>query len=102
MPVAYSSRTSKEWEEFARFVLDGAYEATVLSAVQNLEETGCNILCLTLLGGGAFGNETTWISAAIIRALSIVQDAGLDIRIVSYGRSSAEVRRLVEVFGRVG
>ncbi|MFM8743437.1 MAG: hypothetical protein ACKODM_08965, partial [Cytophagales bacterium] len=42
-------------------------------------------LVLTLLGGGAFGNEQSWIIEAIHRALSLYPDYGLEIAIVSYG-----------------
>ena len=98
MPVAYSQYSSDEWEEFARFVLDGAYEATVLAAVQNMIENGSNILCLTLLGGGAFGNRSQWIYDSILRAIMLVKVAGLDIRIISYGRSQAMVRELMEEY----
>jgi hypothetical protein len=98
MPVAYSQYSSDEWEEFARFVLDGAYEATVLAAVQNRVENGSNILCLTLLGGGAFGNHSQWIYDSILRAIMLVKDAGLDIRIISYGNSQSVVRELIEEY----
>ena len=39
-------------------------------------------MLLTRLGGGAFGNHKQWIDDALWRALSIVEYAGLDIRLV--------------------
>jgi hypothetical protein len=49
-----------------------------------------------MLGGGAFGNETSWITDAIERALMLYQDSAIDVAIVSYGKSKDYVRNLVE------
>ena len=98
MPVAYSRQSSNDWEAFARFVLEGAYEATMLAAVLNAQrdaDTGSNKIFLTLLGGGAFGNRTSWIMDAILRSLRLVEDTGLDVYIVSYGHSKPEVQDLI-------
>ncbi len=44
---------------FARLILwEVAYEATICTAILNAMSHGRNRLFLTLLGGGAFGNET--------------------------------------------
>ena len=51
-------------------------------------------MLLTLLGGGAFGNAPEWIHTAIRRALDKAQGYGLDVRLVSYGPPSAELRAL--------
>ena len=94
MPVAYSRQSSNDWEAFARFVLEGAYEATMLAGVLNAQrdaDMGSNKI-LTLLGGGAFGNRTSWIMDAILRSLRLVEDAGLDVYIVSYGHSNQSTR----------
>lgn len=72
-------------------VLDAAYEATFAAAVINAVNTGANKIFLTLLGGGAFGNDDAWTMAAIERAFKIHADRGLDVRIVSYSRSKAAV-----------
>ncbi len=61
--------------------------------------TGNSRVFLTLLGGGAFGNKTEWIIAAIRRALCLYQNVALDVQIVSYGSSKAEVRQLIAEFG---
>lgn len=58
-------------------------EATLLSGIVNWARTGSRVVYLTRLGGGAFGNEPAWIDAAIARALSIVEDVALDVRLVS-------------------
>ena len=95
LPVAYASLPSSLWEPFARLVLEAAYEATFCAAVLNTRRTGCNRLFLTLLGGGAFGNDITWILDAIGRAVDRYRNAPLDVAIVSYGSSHPAVKRLV-------
>lgn len=92
LPVAYSRHASELWEDFARLVLEAAYEATLCAAVCNAERNGGNRVFLTHLGGGAFGNETDWIIGAIDRALNLYQDAGLDVAIVSYGKPNPRVK----------
>jgi hypothetical protein len=52
-------------------------------------------LFLTLLGGGAFGNETDWIIGGIQRALSLYRHADLDVAIVGRGSPKEYVRQLV-------
>jgi hypothetical protein len=86
LPVAYGSGPSTAWEAFARLVLEAAYEATLLAAVEQSAAGGSNIVLLTRVGGGAFGNADAWIDSAIVRALGVVENAGLDVRLVSHGR----------------
>lgn len=95
LPVAYSSVREDVWEPFARLVLEAAYEATMICGVLNARRTGNNIVFLTLLGGGAFGNANDWITDAIARAVGKFEFAGLDVRIVSYGQSQLCVQRLL-------
>lgn len=78
-------------------MLDGAYEATLLAGVLNRRQGGSNIVLLTLLGGGAFGNAPQWIHCSIKRALKTAQGHGLDVRLVSYGPPSAQLRALMNV-----
>ncbi|KAA0098874.1 hypothetical protein CIW49_13420 [Mycolicibacterium sp. P1-18] len=94
LPVAYGEGRPAEWEAFARLVLEAAYEATLLAAVG---ETS-NVVLLTRLGGGVFGNADAWIDDAIVRAVDIVADAGLDIRLVSHGRVHDSFRAIEERF----
>ena len=93
LPVAYSTISGSAWEAFARLVLEAAYEATLLAAVERAGAGGSRTVLLTRLGGGAFGNESEWIDDAIWRALSIVERAGLDIRLVGLtaNRSSQKI-----------
>lgn len=95
LPVAYSDHPSELWAEFAMLVLEASYEATICAAALNLGRTGNNRVFLTLLGGGAFGNETAWIIAALERALERYGQVPLDVAIVSHGTSNPSVRSLV-------
>lgn len=96
LPVAYGRAPQPCWETFAQLVLDGAYEATLLTGVLNSRQGGSNIVLLTLLGGGAFGNAPEWIYKAIERALSMHQDHDLDVRLVSYGAPTAHMHALMK------
>ena len=85
LPVAYSRIPAPAWEPFARLVLEAAYEATVLAAAARARAGQSHTVLLTRLGGGAFGNDEAWIDDAIDRALGLVEFAGLDICLVSFG-----------------
>jgi len=98
LPVAYGSSPSTAWEAFARLVLEAAYEATLIAAVEQSSAGGSNIVLFTRVGGGAFGNTDTWIDDAIVRALAIVEHAGLDVRLVSHGRIHDSNRAIAERF----
>ena len=97
LPVAYGRWPQPLWQEFAQLILDAAYEATLLAGVLNSRQGGSNIVLLTMLGGGAFGNAPEWIHTAIQRAMSKTQGYGLDVRLVSYGEPSAQLQALVEL-----
>ena len=92
LPVAYSGIPASAWTGFASLILEAAYEATVLSAVLNAARGGSRRLLLTRIGGGAFGNDEAWISAAIMRALGIAEGQGLEVLMVSYGPPSPAIR----------
>lgn len=95
MPVAYGGPPPHQWEPLARLVLEASYEATILTA----RRCGIDRVYLTLLGGGVFGNDKTWIEDSVLRALSMA--GGLDVRIVSRGRSSPAVRRIIQGVSRI-
>ena len=94
LPVAYGSGRRSSWQAFARLILEAAYEATLLAAV----DRPSNIVLLTRVGGGAFGNADEWIDDAIVRALAIVEHAGLDIRLVGHGRVHPSSQAIAERF----
>jgi hypothetical protein len=96
LPVRYSWVERPAWEPFARLVLEAAYEATLLAAADQAASGGSNIVLLTRLGGGAFGNADAWIDDAMRRALAAVEHAGLDSRLVGYGSVHPSSRTIVE------
>jgi hypothetical protein len=96
LPVAYSRHASSKWEPFARLVLEASYESVFCSAILNRAQTGNGKLFLTLLGGGAFGNEFEWIISAIERSLIKYQSFDLKIEIVSFRNSRPDVASLVD------
>lgn len=85
LPVAYCRAPRELWQPFAELVLEAAYEATIWAGVANTKGSGSNIVLLTRLGGGAFGNDAGWIDRALERALANARDLALDIRLVSFG-----------------
>ncbi|WP_037576459.1 hypothetical protein [Sporocytophaga myxococcoides] len=95
LPVAYSHIESFYWESFARIVLEATYEATLYAALINLERTDCNKVYLTLVGGGAFGNEPSWILESLVKALKKFIITPLDINIVSYGKSNPMLQKVI-------
>lgn len=98
LPLAYSHVAPAHWEPFARLVLEAAYEATMWATVLNAQRGASNVVFLTLLGGGAFGNHPAWIHAAMTRALKLVTTFDLNVRLVSYGAPSKETKAIVEEF----
>lgn len=99
LPVAYGRQPTDLWTDFAKLILDAAYEATLAAAVLNAARTGNSSVYLTLLGGGVFGNRDPWITDAIERAFQIHRNHGLDVRIVSYGRSKPAATELAQRMG---
>ncbi|WP_111707807.1 polysaccharide deacetylase family protein [Lutibacter citreus] len=95
LPIAYSNIESFYWEGFARIILEATYEATLNVALINLDKTGCNKVYLTLVGGGAFGNEQDWILKSLSKAIKKFKNTPLNVGIVSFGNSKREVRELI-------
>jgi hypothetical protein len=98
LPVAYSKHSSELWSSFAKLILEASYEATICTGVLNYLRTGNKRIYLTLLGGGAFGNNIEWITSAIYRSLNLYRNIDLDVRIVSNGSSNKDVQKLVNQF----
>ncbi|MEP0266400.1 hypothetical protein [Dokdonia sp.] len=96
LPVAYSIIDFYYWEEFARIILEATYEATLYAGLLNYEKTGCPKVYLTLVGGGAFGNEMDWIIESLHKAILKFKHTPLDVRIVSYGSSKFAVQELIK------
>jgi hypothetical protein len=98
LPVAYTRVPPPFWELFGSLVLEAAYEATMWAAVLNAKRGASNVVFLTLLGGGAFGNPGSWLHAALRRALGLMTTFDLDVKLVSYGMPSKEIRAISEDF----
>eukprot|EP00475_Leptophrys_vorax_P000796 TRINITY_DN10436_c0_g1_i2.p1 TRINITY_DN10436_c0_g1~~TRINITY_DN10436_c0_g1_i2.p1 ORF type:complete len:478 (+),score=100.50 TRINITY_DN10436_c0_g1_i2:131-1564(+) len=102
--ISYSRCSQRSWERFARIILDATYEATFLAALQNAIfhefQHASNVLYLTLIGGGVFGNEINWIAHSIRNCCLKFKDTNLDVRIVSYGQPDHEVVDLVSSFAK--
>lgn len=99
LPIAYSGIESSAWEPFARLVLESAYEATLLAAVEQAHRGLKPTVLLTRLGGGVFGNPDDWIDDAIRTGLARVESEGLDVRLVSYGEIHPRMQRIQASWG---
>ena len=95
VPIAYSPHSATAWEPVARLVLDATYDMCLTAARINADRSGNRTVFLTLVGGGVFGNPTSWIVEAIDGALQRHADAGLDVALVSYGGSNPALAQLL-------
>jgi hypothetical protein len=100
LPVAYSIVPPSYWEAFASPVLQAAYEATMWAGALNAQRGASNVVLLTQLGGGAFGNQEDWISNAMLRSLELMSEFNLEVRLVCYGTPSRAIVHVAEHFGR--
>lgn len=98
LPISYSDIEIELWKDFAKLILEATYEATFYVALKNYEITGSNKVFLTLIGGGAFGNEEEWIFNAITKSIKKFSKTPLDIRLVSYGASNPAITELIDSF----
>ncbi len=85
--ITYSPVSDKAaWAPLAQLLLDAQYEATVRAAFENHKRhpglANSNLLYLTAIGGGVFGNDLQWIVSAIRRAVQISVDEHLGLEIV--------------------
>ena len=94
LPVAYHGHTNRDWEPFARLVLEAAYEATLMAAAENAQRNPDAPVFLTQVGGGVFSNSPEWIHGAMRRAFDLAADSGLDVRIVHYREVNEWCREL--------
>ena len=98
LPVAYSAVASAHWAPLATLVLEAAYEATLLAAALNASRGRSNLVLLTRLGGGAFGNADAWIHGAMQRALHKAASFDLQVVLVSHGAPSPALLRMANDF----
>lgn len=95
LPVAYSDIESSYWEPFARIILEATYESTLYAGILNMLNNNSNKVFLTLIGGGAFGNEEHWILDSLQKTIRKFKNVPLDIKIVSYGRSNPNLVKCI-------
>ncbi|MBR0797969.1 hypothetical protein JQ615_21500 [Bradyrhizobium jicamae] len=98
LPIAYTSVPRELWRAFAVLVLESAYEATMIAAKLNARRGASNVVLLTQLGGGAFGNASAWIEDALRRALRAAVAAELQVGLVCYGEPSSGLLKLAKEF----
>ena len=96
LPVSYSSSPAGDWQAFASIVLEAAYEATFLCAIVNHKKNNNPNLFLTLLGGGAFGNDLAWIFAALERSLELFRWYPLKVFLVARGSIDPRAKQLAK------
>ena len=95
LPVSYNRHGAPHaWERFATLVLEAAYEATLLAALECPVRGGRPRVYLTLLGGGAFGNQREWILRAIRRALELHRNSELQVSLVSRDAIPADLQEI--------
>ena len=102
MPLSYNPYPAALWAPIATLILEATYEASLISAVLNKYQFGSAKVLLTLVGGGVFGNPSSWILSALERAIRITQGYGLDIKIVCYGAVGVEVAEFISRMKRIG
>lgn len=71
-------RTEPTACSWAQSIIDAAYEGTILSAIAH----GKKRVFLTMVGGGVFGNKTTWPSKAMMRMHNIIIKSGLEVVLI--------------------
>ena len=96
LPVGYSQIESFYWEYFARIILEALYEATLYAGMLNMEKNNSDLVYLTLVGGGVFGNEEYWILESMQKAIEKFKNVPLNIKIVNYGRSNLNLKKYFE------
>ena len=95
LPVAYFGHDIgsivNDHHRLASCVLRAAYNATLLVAAHRAEILKKTVtVYLTALGGGAFGNKTSWIKSALTDAIAEFHRAPLRVVLVHYGTQSDE------------
>ena len=100
--VGYSRARDSDWKELAKAILAGAYEATILAAyensIRNPNEAGSRKVFLTFVGGGVFGNRSSWIEQAIVDACEKYKFLDLDVYLVSYGHVDPWINNMIASF----
>mmetsp|Transcript_28077 Transcript_28077/g.41439 ORF Transcript_28077/g.41439 Transcript_28077/m.41439 type:complete len:353 (+) Transcript_28077:20-1078(+) len=86
VPVGYDYSTKpRDWEPFAKLVLDATYDATLAAgAILSRKHQKRIKVFLTKVGGGVFRNDSEWIISAIRKALIRYRSYPLDVYLVHF------------------
>lgn len=76
---------NKEVIKRAKIILDAAYEGTIKVAAIN----GKKKVYLTLMGGGVFDNDWSWIAESIAKNEEFIKKSGLDVTLFVYNLNKA-------------
>lgn len=98
LPIAYNYISPHYWEPFARVILEATYESTLCAGLMNMKSNRSNIVYLTLIGGGAFGNPEQWIVESMQKAIDKFKHVPLDIRIVSYPNNQPILNNFIDKY----
>lgn len=98
LPISYVGYDVFLWKPFATLILEATYEATICAGILNAKRTGNKKIYLTFIGGGAFGNDMSWILNAIKRVLDMYVKYDLEIVIVSYASENEEVNTMIAMY----
>ena len=71
-------RTDPHAQKWAQTILNAAYQGALHSAFINNRKK----VFLTLMGGGVFDNDPTWICDAIGRMKNFIQESGLEVTLI--------------------
>ena len=98
IPVTYNNIKTDLLEPFSHLILEASYEATLLAGALNSLRYKSDSVYLTLLGGGAFGNDESWIISSIEKVFNETFCYGLDVKIVCYDEPSIELQNFVKSY----
>jgi hypothetical protein len=84
-----SSEHRAEVERRAQMLLDAAYESTIKIAAA----FGKKKVFLTLVGGGVFNNDLSWIAQALAKNSDFIKQSGLEVYLVIYDYSSLQQKQ---------
>jgi hypothetical protein len=102
VPISYSHAKPKQWEGLARAILDATYESTFAAgAIMAMKEKRRVKVFLTSIGGGVFGNPTSWIMKSIEASLVKFSDYQLDVHLINYGSIVDSHRELERFFEKM-
>jgi hypothetical protein len=66
--------------------------------MHNAQRSASKVVLPTSLGGGAFGNDETWIHGAMEQVFKLMSNVALDVRLVSYGAPPPALLQMAKAF----